>query len=172
MQYKFPKLRGRWSKAIWNFSENSSVLVPWPVPHWNSSSKGRGSNHPSCEFISQVNEFCDLGYGHHHIGHCVRYFINTETWNQRQSNVKVSRSMSALEWWLNLPWAHLMTSSLVGCSYLSKHHLQHMISFGFLDRQRKYVRISLNFSVPCILCSAVVTFPRNLNCNLGAIQAL
>ena len=33
------------------FPKNSSVLGPWPVPYWNSR-KGRGSNHPSCEFFS------------------------------------------------------------------------------------------------------------------------
>ena len=35
LQYKFTKMRG-WggvSKAVWNFSENSSVLVPPPVPY-------------------------------------------------------------------------------------------------------------------------------------------
>ena len=51
LQPDFLKMRGRGSKAIWNFSENSSVLGPWPVPYWNSR-KGRGSDHPSCEFFS------------------------------------------------------------------------------------------------------------------------
>ena len=36
LQYNFPKMRewvgGGRSKAVWNFSENSSVLVAWPVP--------------------------------------------------------------------------------------------------------------------------------------------
>ena len=31
LQYDFPKMRGR-SKAVWNFSENSSVLVGPSVP--------------------------------------------------------------------------------------------------------------------------------------------
>ena len=30
MQYNFPKMRGEGSKAVWNFSENSSDLVAWP----------------------------------------------------------------------------------------------------------------------------------------------
>ena len=30
-QYKFPKMRGG-AKAVWNFSENSSVLVAGPFP--------------------------------------------------------------------------------------------------------------------------------------------
>ena len=35
LQYDFPKMRGGGSKAIWNFSENSSVLdvsgIPYPM---------------------------------------------------------------------------------------------------------------------------------------------
>ena len=31
-QYNFPKMRGGGSKAVWNFSEVSSVLVCAPVP--------------------------------------------------------------------------------------------------------------------------------------------
>ena len=34
LQYNFPKKRGGGSKAVWNFSENSSDLVAWPVPKW------------------------------------------------------------------------------------------------------------------------------------------
>ena len=36
MQYSFPKMREkeRGSKAVWNISENLSVMVPWPVPEW------------------------------------------------------------------------------------------------------------------------------------------
>ena len=33
MQHNFSKMReGEGSKVVWNFSENSSVLLPWPVP--------------------------------------------------------------------------------------------------------------------------------------------
>ena len=31
LQHNFPKMR-EGSKAVWNFSENSSDLVAWPVP--------------------------------------------------------------------------------------------------------------------------------------------
>ena len=34
MQYNFPKMRGEGSKAVWNFSENSSALEATPVPNW------------------------------------------------------------------------------------------------------------------------------------------
>ena len=27
LEYDFPKMRGGWSKAVWNFSENATVLV-------------------------------------------------------------------------------------------------------------------------------------------------
>ena len=33
LHYNFLKMREGGSKAVWNFSENSSVLVPWPVPN-------------------------------------------------------------------------------------------------------------------------------------------
>ena len=29
----FPNMKGGGSRAVWNFSENSSVLVAWPVPY-------------------------------------------------------------------------------------------------------------------------------------------
>ena len=37
LQHKFPKMRGGGSKAVWNFSENSSVLEGVGVPNWEPS---------------------------------------------------------------------------------------------------------------------------------------
>ena len=38
LQHNFPKMRGG-SKAVWNFSKNSSILVTSPVHYWKWQSK-------------------------------------------------------------------------------------------------------------------------------------
>ena len=44
LQYNFPKMGGG-SKAVWNFSENSSVLVLFGIPSGGGDTETEGSLH-------------------------------------------------------------------------------------------------------------------------------
>ena len=65
-------------------------------------------------------------------------------------------SYSALEWWLNLPKAILVSSSLVGCSYLSLSSVNHYIIIIIIGetnfQSASHVRTPLNFSWPLVHC--------------------
>ena len=65
-------------------------------------------------------------------------------------------SYSALEWWLNLPKAILVSSSLVGCSYLSLSSVNHYIIIIIIGdtnfQSASHVRTPLNFSWPPVHC--------------------
>ena len=61
MQYSFPKMREkeRGSKAVWNISENLSVMVPWPVPEWHQVVQKCSHSQYDCQqVVHKLSQIC------------------------------------------------------------------------------------------------------------------
>ena len=72
LQHKFPKMRGvGWSKAVWNFSENSSVLGEVGIPMRS--------------FRAVSGQPCSLSNGYKKPLYSVRTFINNNKINLKKS---------------------------------------------------------------------------------------
>ena len=53
LQYKIPNLRGGW-KAVWNFSENSSVLVLPPIPKSGQKDENKERQKDNTQYSEEI----------------------------------------------------------------------------------------------------------------------